>query len=48
MSLWTLWRIDKVDGSSPTVAALDAWRCAADALVGFILLVWHFIGANTS
>ena len=50
VSLWTLWRIDKVDGSSPTPwLRKDAWRLRPlDALVGFILLVWHFIGANTS
>ena len=50
VSLWTLWRIDKVDGSSPTPwLRKDAWRVRPlDALVGFILVVWHFIGANTS
>ncbi|MFD5869079.1 arabinosyltransferase domain-containing protein [Corynebacterium sp. NPDC060344] len=50
VSLWTLWRIDKVDGSSPTPwLRKDAWRVRPlDALVGFILVAWHFIGANTS
>lgn len=50
VSLWALWRIDKVDGSVPTPwLRKDAWQIKPlDALVGFILLVWHFIGANTS
>ncbi|MDK8767793.1 arabinosyltransferase domain-containing protein [Corynebacterium freneyi] len=50
VSLWALRRIDKVDGSAPTPwLRKDAWQIKPlDALVGFILLVWHFIGANTS
>lgn len=50
VSLWALWRIDKVDGATRTPwLRKDAWRLKPlDALVAFILVLWHFIGANTS
>lgn len=50
VSLWTLWRIDKVDGSARTPwLRKDAWRITPlDAVVAAILIIWHFIGANTS
>src|SRR5699024_5294982 len=49
-SLWALSRIDKVDGASKTRwLRRDAWKLRPlDGLVGFILVLWHFIGANTS
>lgn len=50
VSLWALRQIDKVDGSSPTPwLRKDAWRIKPlDGIVAFILVLWHFIGANTS
>ncbi len=50
VSLWTLYRIDRVDGSRPTPwLRKDAWHFKPlDGLVAFILVLWHFIGANTS
>lgn len=49
-SLWALSRIDRVDGATRTRwLRRDAWRIKPlDGLVAFILVLWHFIGANTS
>ncbi len=49
-ALWALWRIDQVDGSTrrrwlPKNALKPT---PLDLLVGGILVLWHFIGANTS
>lgn len=49
-SLWALYRIDKVDGSTPKpwFSKRALIPRPLDYLVGFILVLWHFIGANTS
>ncbi|MDO5030337.1 MAG: arabinosyltransferase domain-containing protein [Corynebacterium sp.] len=49
-SLVALARIDKVDGSARTpLLAKGAFKpTPLDFLVGAVLVVWHFIGANTS
>ena len=50
VSLWALHRLDLVDGrSSRRVLPRGLWRFSlVDAVVAVVLIVWHFIGANTS
>ncbi|KQB84575.1 arabinosyltransferase domain-containing protein [Corynebacterium oculi] len=50
VSLWCLFRLDRLDGRG-RIRTLPAgwWRPRGlDALVGTILVGWHFLGANTA
>ncbi|MEJ5918842.1 arabinosyltransferase domain-containing protein [Corynebacterium sp. H78] len=49
-SLWTLWKIDQIDGAkrTPWFRKGGLRPRPLDWLVTGVLVLWHFIGANTS
>ncbi|MGP5659969.1 arabinosyltransferase domain-containing protein [Corynebacterium falsenii] len=51
VSLWALYRIDAMDGRRRSGRFLHKnwWKPRPlDAVVGFVLLAWYFVGANTA
>ncbi|WP_018118222.1 arabinosyltransferase domain-containing protein [Corynebacterium mastitidis] len=50
VSLWCLRRLDRLDGARPAAMLPPRWwrPRALDALVGSVLVAWHFFGANTA